>query len=117
VTRVEATNIERLLGRIETLLEMQGAAIERLNEKADMADEWRHEVRERLEKNEAHGANMARVAEAFDELQKSIREGGIKAKSFLSGAVWGVALAAGAAGATVATFIKWAWAALTGAGA
>ena len=111
MTRVEATNIERLLGRIETLLEMQGAAIDRLTEKADQADEWRHEVRERLEKNEAHGANMARVAEAFDALQLSIRDG----KNQARGVVIGVGLAAGAGGATVATGIKWLWTALVGA--
>jgi hypothetical protein len=110
MTRGEEHNIERAVGRIEAQLEAMTAYLAKVDAKMDAADDWRVEVRNRLERMEAND-----VSTAFTALQRSIHEGGIRAKSFLTGATWGVALAAGAAGATVATFIKWAWAALTGA--
>jgi chromosome segregation ATPase len=102
MTPRQETNLERSVGRIEANLEALAAAIAKLTAKADNADEWRHEVKDRLEKIEARD-----VSGAFTALQQSIRDG----KMQLKGAMIGVALAGGAAGATVATFIKalWAW--------
>jgi chromosome segregation ATPase len=98
----QETNLERAVGRIEAQNDALAAAIAKLTEKAEHADEWRHEVKDRLEKIEARD-----VSGAFVALQQSIRDGRMQ----LKGAFIGVALAGGAAGATVATFIKalWAW--------
>ncbi len=117
MTGAEERSLERAVGRIEARLDAQSTSIAEL--KADMksefegvkdqlnaADDWRHQVKQRLEAMEAHGAHMTEVADAFDALQKSIHEGTLKAKSFMSGAAWGVALAGGAVGATFATFFK-----------
>ena len=116
MTRTEGQNIERMLGRIEAQLEMQAEVINKLVERAEKADEWRHEVRERLERNEAHSLGMTKVAKAFDELQRSLREGTIIAKAYSRGVLIGVGIAAGGAGATFATGIKWVWTAVTGSG-
>lgn len=114
MTRTDEQNIERMLGRIEAQLEMQAGIINKLVEKAEKADEWRHEVKERLERNEEHSLGMTKVAKAFDELQRSIREGSLAAKAYSRGVLLGIGIAAGGAGATIATGIKWAWSALTG---
>lgn len=111
MTPRQESGLERSVGRIEANLETLGAAIARLTEKADAADEWRHEVRERLDRHEVQSAQMVLVADAFSALQQSIRDGKMQAR----GVVVGVGLAAGAGGATLATGLKWAWGAITGA--
>ena len=115
MTRADQQNLERLVGRIEAQLEALIASMEKVDAKLDAADDWRHQVKDRLEKMEAHGRNMTEVANAFDALQQSIREGTIRAKAYSKGVLIGIGIAAGGAGATVATFIKWAYSALTGA--
>jgi predicted RNase H-like nuclease (RuvC/YqgF family) len=102
MTPRQENSIERAVGRIEAQLEGLAHTLSRLTEKAEEADEWRHEVRERLERAESRGAQMTEVASAFSALQQSIRDGKMQAK----GIVIGIGVAAGAGGATLATGLK-----------
>ena len=111
VTPRQEGNIERSVGRIEAQLASISSYLEKVDGKLDAADEWRREVKTRLEAMESHSKQMDKVSGAFNALQQSIHDGKMQAK----GMVIGVGVAAGAGGATVATFIKWAWATLTGA--
>jgi hypothetical protein len=69
-------------------------------------DEWRHEVKDRLEKMDERD-----VSKAFIALQQSIHDG----KTTVRGIMVGVSLAGGAVGATFATFFKSIWAWIVGA--
>jgi hypothetical protein len=101
MTPRQENSIERSVGRIEARQETMAENIKALTDAVmgmkDASDEWRHEVKARLEAIEARD-----VSSAFIALQQSIRDG----KMQIKGAFIGVALAGGAAGATVATFIK-----------
>lgn len=114
MTPRQENSIERSVGRIEARQEIMADSIKALTDAVmgmkDASDEWRHEVKTRLETMEAHGRHMTVVADAFDALQQSIRDGKMQAK----GVLIGIGVAGGAAGATVATGIKWIWAAMTG---
>jgi capsule polysaccharide export protein KpsE/RkpR len=122
MTPRQETNLELLVGQLQGQLSVMTSSITEL--KADMkedlslvkehmknADDWRHQIKDRIERMEAHGKHMSSVAEAFDKLQQSIRDRTMQAK----GVIVGVGLAAGAAGATLATFFKSVWAWFTGA--
>lgn len=111
MTPRQENSIERSVGRIEAQLEALTSALTKVDGKLDAADDWRTEVKTRLEKMEAHGEHMNRVAGAFDALEQSIRDGKMQAK----GVLIGIGVAGGAAGATAATGLKWLWAALWGA--
>lgn len=106
MTREEHASIDRLVGQLQAQHESAIAWMNRVDAKLDAADEWRGEVKKRLERMEESDVSVA-----FTALQQSIRDGKMQVK----GALVGMSLAAGAAGATVATGIKWLWAALTGA--
>ena len=97
MTGAEERSLERAVGRIEARLDAVAEDVKRANDKLDAADEWRHEVRQRLEKMEEND-----VSNAFRALEQSIRDG----KNQARGVVIGVGLAAGAGGATFATFFK-----------
>lgn len=66
-----------------------------------VADEWRRDVKDHLEKVDERD-----VSKAFLALQQSIHD----SKTTVRGIILGVSLAGGAVGATVATFFKSAWA-------
>lgn len=106
MTRDENASIDRLVGQLQAQHEAATAWMAKVDAKLDVADEWRSEVKKRLERMEENDVSVA-----FTALQQSIRDGKMQVK----GALVGMSLAAGAAGATVATGIKWLWAALTGA--
>lgn len=110
MTPRQENSIERSVGRIEAQLEIVVKNLEQVDIKLDAADRWRHEVKSRMEAMEAHGRHMTAVADAFDALQQSIRDGKMQAK----GVLIGIGVAGGAAGATVASGIKWIWAAVAG---
>jgi hypothetical protein len=110
MTRGEEHNIERAVGRIEAHQESMAESIKTLTDAVmsmkDTSDEWRHEVKARLESIEARD-----VSGAFMALQQSIRDGKQQAK----GIMIGIGVAGGAAGATIASGFKWLWAAILGA--
>jgi septal ring factor EnvC (AmiA/AmiB activator) len=110
MTPRQETSLERSVGRIEAQLESVTAALGRVDQKLDAADDWRHEVRERLEKMEARSAHMDHVSSAFAALQQSIRDGKMQGK----GVLIGIGIAGGAGGAAVATFFKGLWASIMG---
>jgi reverse gyrase len=107
MTPRQETNLERAVGRIEGQMEALTAAMTTFSAtvttKLDAADEWRREVKSRLESVEDHGKHMSLVAEAFNALQASIRDSKMQARGF----VIGISVAAGSAGAAITSFIKW----------
>lgn len=105
MTPRQESNLERTVGRIEGQLENVMDRMENIIAKLDHADEWRHEVKIRLEAVECHNSKMGHVAEAFNALQQSIRDGKMQAR----GMVIGVGLAAGAGGATMTAIVQRVW--------
>ena len=103
--------VGQLMGHVEGMRE----TLAELKQKADEAINWRHEVKERLEKMETHGGHMTQVAKAFEALQRSIHEGTLQAKAYSKGILLGVGIAAGGAGAFVSTGIKWVYTTFFGA--
>jgi hypothetical protein len=111
MTPRQETSLERAFGRMEGQMVGMAEKIDHLVEMNAAATEWRASVSARLDAMDVHRNQMTAVATAFDALQQSIRDGKMQAK----GVMIGIGLAAGAGGATVATGLKWAWAAITGA--
>ncbi len=110
MTPRQESNLERTVGRIEAQLEHFMNHLASINEKLDHADDWRQEVKQRLERVEQHNKNLGHVADAFQSLQQSIRDGKMQAR----GVVIGVGLAAGAGGATMTALAQKVWSALVG---
>lgn len=110
----EDPELGRAVGRIEGRLDNLITAVDRIETKHDRHDNLIYDIIDRLDKAEIVGESMTRVVGAFDALQRSIHEGSLKAKAFASGTIVGVSLAAGAAGATVATGLKWLYTTITG---
>lgn len=111
MTPRQETSLERTVGRIEGQLDAVVNSLAAVNQKLDSADDWRHEVRSRLESVERQHKSLSEVAASFGELQQSIRDG----KMQVRGIVMGVGLAAGTAGATLPTIAQKVWAILVGA--
>lgn len=107
MTPRQENSIERSVGRIEAQLEAVAAFIVKADGRMDATEEWQRDMTARFEKMEASD-----VSKAFNALQQSIHDGKMQAK----GVVIGVGVAAGAGGATIATFAKSAWAWLMGGG-
>lgn len=114
MTPRQENEIAILVGRLAAQVEGVINTLESLNAKADAAVEWRHEVKDRLEKMERHGITMTAVAGAFEALQKSIHEGGIKAQAYSRGFMIGIGFAAGGVGAGIATGLEWVLTKLSG---
>ena len=110
----EDPELGRAVGRIEGRLDNLISAVDRIETKHDKHDTLIYDIIDRLDKAETVGENMTRVVGAFDALQKAIHDGSIKAKAFASGTIVGVSIAAGAAGATAATVLKWLYTTITG---
>lgn len=105
------TNIERTVGRIEGQLEHLVAEIAMVRKELEAASDYRHEVKARLERVEAHGQQMTQVADNFSTLQQGIRDG----KMQMRGVVVGIGLAAGAGGAALTTALQKLWILFVGA--
>ena len=100
-------NINRALGQIEGQLVGIVATLKRVDERSVARDSTLESVLDRLETMEAHAEAMAAVAKDFGALKQVLRDGKMTGR----GIMLGIALVAGAGGATVATFFKglWAW--------
>lgn len=105
MTPKQETSLERAFGRMEGQLESVITSLAEVKQNLEDANEYRHEVRTRLENVERQHKNLSEVAASFTALQQSIRDGRNQAK----GIVIGVGLAAGAGGATIATFARYVW--------
>lgn len=101
------SGVERSIGRIEGKLEGIVATLKRVDDRSVARDQTLESVLDRLDTMEAHATAMAAVAKDFTDLKQVLRDGKMTGR----GIVLGVALAAGAGGATVATFFKglWSW--------
>lgn len=110
MTPRQESNLERTVGRIEAQLEHVMGHLSSINENLEHADDWRQEVKQRLERVEQHNKSMGHIAEAFHALQQSIRDGKMQAR----GVVIGVGLAAGAGGATMTAIAQKVWLAVMG---
>lgn len=115
MTPRQENELALLVGQLIGELKGMKTSLDSLQESAREAVEWRHEVKDRMEKMENHGLQMSKVAAAFDALQKAIHEGTIQAKAYSKGILIGVGLAAGGTGAFVSTGIKWLYTTLVGA--
>ena len=111
MTPKQETSLERAFGRMEGQLESMIITLAKVKQNLEEANEYRHEVRTRLESVERQNAAMAEVAESFGALQQSIRDGKLQ----LRGVIMGVGLAAGTAGATLPTIVQKVWAIFAGA--
>ena len=100
-------NIDRALGRLEGKLEGITATLKRVDDRSAARDGQFEEMADRMAALEAHAKSMVLVTNEFNALQQAIRDGKMTGR----GVVLGVAMAAGAGGATVATFFKglWSW--------
>lgn len=104
-------SVERSVGRIEGQLEGIVATLKRVDERSATRDGTLESVLERLDTMEAHADAMRKVADDFGALQQMLRDSRMQAK----GVLLGIGLAAGAGGATLATFFKGLWTWATGA--
>jgi hypothetical protein len=102
-----ANTVERSVGRIEGQLEGVVATLKRVDDRSAARDGQFEEMSDRMAALEIHAKSMVLVTNEFNALQQAIRDGKMAGR----GIVLGVAMAAGAGGATVATFFKglWAW--------
>jgi|JI7StandDraft_1071085.scaffolds.fasta_scaffold167680_2 methyl-accepting chemotaxis protein len=105
------TSLERAFGRMEGQLESVITSLAEVKQNLEEANEYRHEVRTRLENVERQHKSLSEVAESFGALQQSIRDGRMQVR----GIVMGVGLAAGTAGATLPTIVQKVWAIFAGA--
>lgn len=99
------TNIERTVGRIEGQVEHLVTEVAMVRKALESAEEYRHEVKARLERVESHGRQMSEVADNFSALQQGIRDG----KMQMRGVIVGIGLAAGAGGAALTTALQKLW--------
>ncbi len=107
----QTDSIERSIGRIEGQLEGIVATLKRVDDRSAARDSTLESVLDRLDTMEAHAEAMSKVAADFNLLQQLLRDGKMQAK----GVLIGVGLAAGAGGATLATFFKGLWTWVSGA--
>jgi predicted RNase H-like nuclease (RuvC/YqgF family) len=111
MTPRQENSIERSVGRIEAQLEALADAVKALAEAVAVVKDSAEPMRADIAELKRRADLAAAVTEKFNALDQSIRDG----KMQFRGAIIGVGIAGGAAGATAATGLKWLYALLFGA--